>query len=128
MKMVELREADVQRTCTEFLELDGWRAIRTDPVSDHKLAKGFGELGMADHLYLRYGLPITGRNFCGHPPEIQSAAQVLWIEFKAPGKSAEPHQLDWHEAERARGALVLVIDDINFFIAWYKRSGLARRV
>ncbi|MGP0075593.1 MAG: hypothetical protein ACLPWF_27065 [Bryobacteraceae bacterium] len=127
-RSVGLTEAHVEQTVTQFLELDGWRAIRTDPVSDRARGKGFGELGMPDHLYVRYGMPITRRNFSGHPPEIQSGGQVLWVEFKRPGRKPTPHQLAWHEAERARGALVLVIDDINFFFAWYKRSGLARRV
>jgi hypothetical protein len=122
-----LLESHVQQTVTELLQLDGWRSIRTDPVSDRKRGKGFGEIGMPDHLYIRYGLPITRRNFSGRPPEIQSGGQILWIEFKRPGKSAKPHQLAWHEAEGARGALVMVVDDIDGFIAWYKASGLQRR-
>jgi len=27
-------EANLQRACTDILQLDGWRALRTDPVSD----------------------------------------------------------------------------------------------
>lgn len=79
-----LLEADIQRTCTDFLVAEGWRHLRTDPVSDsatltafrrwvmaqpalHHVStlllqglskcgrgKGFGETGMADCLYVRY--------------------------------------------------------------------------
>lgn len=123
-----LSEAHVQQTVTEFLELDGWRPIRTDPVSDRKRGKGFGEVGMPDYLYVRYANPDVEAH-CAPDETARRHADVMWIEFKAPGRTAKPHQLRWHEAERRLGALVLVIDDINFFIAWYKRSsGMARRV
>lgn len=123
-----LTEAHVQQTVTEFLVSDGWRAIRTDPVSDRKRGKGFGELGMPDYLYIRYLDPVDPGD-----PEYEEEddlpwAEVLWIEFKRPGQHPTKEQFAWHEAERARGALVLVIDDINFFVAWYKRSEMARRV
>jgi hypothetical protein len=124
-------ESDIQRTITECLQLDGWRAIRTDPVSDRARGKGFGEVGMPDHLYLRYGLPSLRRNFSGHPPEIQSSGQILWIEFKRPGQSPTPAQLGWHAVERERGALVLVVGTEptwwEDFKAWYAGSGLQRR-
>ena len=118
-------EADIERTVTEFLQLDGWRAIHTDPCSDRRRAKGFGELGMADHLYIRYKWL--------HPPlcdkeHFRPVSEVLWIEFKAPGKKPEPHQARWHDAERLRGALVMVVDDIDKFTEWYKSSGLCRRI
>lgn len=79
-----LLEADIQRTCTDFLVAEGWRHLRTDPVSEAATvnafrrwiiaspmlthvaglilqglkqcsrSKGFGETGMADDLYIRY--------------------------------------------------------------------------
>jgi hypothetical protein len=126
-----LLESHVQQTVTEFLQLDGWRAIRTDPVSDRKRGKGFGEIGMPDHLYIRYGvaavMPESGHISDTTFRMVGAACQVIWIEFKAPGKAAKPHQLTWHEAESDRGALVMVVDDIDGFIAWYKASGLQRR-
>ena len=115
-KAIGLTEAHIQQTVTEFLQFDGWRAIRTDPVSDRERGKGFGEKGMPDHLYVRYNLLGAYQR-----------AEVLWIEFKRPGEKPRPHQLDWHEAERKRGAMVLVVDDIDQFISWYKASGLERR-
>src|ERR1035438_8174822 len=50
----DVPEALIEAECTKLLEEDGWRALRTDPVSDKAKGKGFGEIGMADHLYIRY--------------------------------------------------------------------------
>jgi hypothetical protein len=120
MKTIPIPEATVQQTVCEFLQLDNWRAIRTDPVSDRKRGKGFGEIGMCDLLFLRYWASVA---------DVGSAeAQVLWIEFKRKGAQPKPHQSAWHEAERARGALVLVVDDIDSFQEWYFNSGLARKL
>lgn len=118
---VSVSEAHIQETVTHLLQLDGWRAIRTDPVSDRGRGKGFGEVGMPDYLYVRYWnlSTVSFRN---------NESDVMWIEFKRPGKSAEPHQLEWHNAERLRGALVLVVNDIDDFVRWYGESGLARKV
>jgi hypothetical protein len=114
----EPSEADIERTCTQLLELDGWRALRTDPVSRCEWGKGFGEPGMPDHLYLRY---LSG-----------SRDQVLWVEFKKRGGKVEPRQKAWHEAERARGAVVWVAGEdfpasIEGFAQAYASSGLMRR-
>jgi len=45
--LMTLSEAHFQRTCTELLERDGWRSLRTDPVSNRAHGKGFGEKGMS---------------------------------------------------------------------------------
>jgi hypothetical protein len=151
-----LTEAHVQQTVTQFLELDGWRAFKMEAFSDHSLAKrimaklnkiaalhsfmgviagvvtsccraaGVGEPGMPDYLYIRYawiGCNKSGQFEGWHRED----AQVLWIEFKKPGEKPRPDQLAWHEAERARGALVLVVNDIDAFRVWYRDSGLKRR-
>jgi hypothetical protein len=115
MKSVPISEAHIQQTVREFLELDGWRAIRTDPVSDRSRGKGFGEIGMADYLFIRY------RGQMG-------AAEAMWIEFKRKGEQPKPHQKAWLHAERLRGAIVMVVDDIDIFAAWYKTSGLCRPI
>lgn len=111
---MKVLEKHVEQAVRDFLALDGWRSFKTDPCSDRSRGKGFGEVGMPDCLFVRYGLPISG--------------QILWIEFKRPGKKPTAHQLAWHDAERARGALVLVVDDIDLFREWYAKSGLRRRV
>lgn len=133
---MKLSERDIERTISDYLALDGWRALKTDPVSRREWGKGFGERGMADVLMIRYeafrwiDLKIA-------PPligyfEQHAGAQVLWIEHKRRGKKAAQHQLDWHAAERARGALTLIAGEdfeasIEGFERWYIASGLQRR-
>ncbi len=117
MSGLKLSEADIERTSSDYLcKVEGWRKLKTDPVSRREWGKGFGEKGMADALYLRYG----------KPPE------VLWIEWKSLHGEVKPHQRDWHTAERARGALTLMagVDfpaSIDGFLNWYRQSGLMRR-
>ncbi len=123
---VTLREADIERTCTEFLQWDGWRALKTDPVSRREWGKGFGEVGMADHLYIRYGRGIGG------VPTHGGNDVVLWIEWKRKHGKAAQHQLTWHRLERLRGALTLIAGmdfeaSVEGFKAWYRSSGLQRR-
>ncbi len=103
-----------------MLELDGWRAIRTDPVSDRSRGKGFGEVGMPDYLFIRY------LDHDGPMVDQQCLAQMLWIEFKAPGKPLKPHQTAWASREGRRGALIFVVDDAVRFRETYKTSGLMR--
>ena len=125
-------EALIEAECTKLLEQDGWRALRTDPVSDRGRGKGFGELGMADHLYLRY-LGFQDSRWDGlRTAHSQSYSEVLWIEFKRPGKKPKKHQIEWHIKERARGALTLIAGEdftatVQGFREWYAGSGLKRR-
>lgn len=131
-------ERQIQEACSDFLALDGWRPLKTDPVSRREWGKGFGEKGMADMLYLRYenyGLPLaTAATEAGATPtECRSIAQVLWIEYKRRTGKVAAAQHAWHQAERARGALTLIAG-IDFaastqgFMDWYFQSGLARQV
>jgi hypothetical protein len=115
----KLTESMIQETCSEMLELDGWRRLRTDPVSDRARGKGFGEPGMADDLFIRY---------------IWAAmAEVMWIEWKSAKGITKRHQAIWHVAESARGATVVVAGEdfpksIEGFQDWYKSSGLNRKL
>ena len=126
-KSVEWPEHLIEAECTRLLEMDGWRALRTDPVSDRGRGKGFGEPGMADHLYIRYE-PVNP----GEEMDCMSAnTEILWIEFKsAKGKPAK-HQTEWHTKERARGALTWIagVDfpaSVAGFVEHYRKSGLNR--
>lgn len=125
-----LKESDIARTCSDLLIADGWRMLITDPVSDKARGKGFGELGMADRLYIRYG-QRANRGVVQGEEDV-----VMWIEWKRIVKGratkATTHQREWHRAERARGAFTLIAGedfpaDIDGFIAWYKASGLQRQ-
>ncbi len=127
---VELPEWMIEAECTKLLEADGWRSLRTDPVSDRGRGKGFGEKGMCDHLYIRYQKTIKSINgvgslsFCGE-------AQILWIEFKSASGKPKKHQIEWNDKERARGAVTWIagVDfpaSIEGFKAYYRASGLNR--
>lgn len=123
-------ESEIERDCTQILIHDGWRPLKTDPVSDRRRGKGFGELGMADYLYIRYGAPGFSDN--QQYAMAHASAQVLWCEFKREDGSAKPHQLKWHQRERQRGALTLIagVDfeaSVEGFMDFYNRSGLKRR-
>ena len=130
-----LKEADIASACSDLLALDGWRMLITDPVSNRQLGKGFGEVGMADRLYIRYDPQAAVIHTGGHIH--RALTQVMWIEFKrvqANGNTtkATPHQKAWHEAERARGALTLIAGEdfpaaIEGFAKWYAGSGLQQR-
>lgn len=111
-------ERDLERAGSQLLQLDGWRLLKTDPCSDRRRGKGFGEIGMADCLYLRYQPALL--------------ATVLWIEWKAPGSQATAAQRLWIAAERARGALVWLAGAdfpalIDGFLDHYRASGLMHR-
>ena len=114
-------EAMIQGECVKFMEEDGWRPLRTDPVSDKSRGKGFGELGMADYLFLR---PMRGLK-----PE---RSETLWVEFKSRGGQPKKHQTEWHTKERARGfrTWIASVDfpaSVEGFRSHYEKSGLMRR-
>lgn len=129
-------ERDVQNTCIEFLKLDGWRIIVTDP----QWMRGMGvtEPGIADTLAIRYGsLPrLFTWLLIVLPPKVSAVllrvfCEALWIEWKRPkGSKTQQNQHDWHAAERARGALTIKAGEdfeptIEGFADWYNKSGLA---
>lgn len=130
-KTPRVSEAQIEETCTQFLELDAWRCIKTD--LKHLRGLGVQEPGMADRLYIRYhskelGLTVPGaletRKRC--------FADVMHIEWKCKGGKAALHQKAWHHRERARGALTLIAGEdfpasIEEFQAWYRESGLMRK-
>lgn len=127
-------ESEIEAECTKLLEEDGWRALRTDPVSDRSKGKGFGEVGMADHLYMRYrcSFGVYTKRRTGPDASWLAQADILWIEFKRPGEKAKKHQQEWHTKERARGALTLIAGadfpaTVEGFRAWYAASGLRRK-
>ena len=129
--MPRLLEAELARACTELLEWDGWRALKTDPVSRREWGKGFGEKGMADYLYIRYGAAPAVDLF-KNSAVLLVGAEVMWIEWKIPTGTVAEKQHAWRERERARGALALIAG-VDFhasfegFYRWYVQSGLQRK-
>lgn len=115
---MKILEKHIAQTCSQFLELDGWRSFKMEPISRREWGKGTGEIGQADYLYLRYGKGAT----CEH----------MHIEWKKRGGKAAQHQQAWHAKERARGALTLIAGEnfpasIEGFTNWYRDSGLQRK-
>jgi hypothetical protein len=117
-KPAPVAESLIEAECCKLLAEDGWRILKTDPVSDRGRGKGFGEPGMADTLALRYGRQ-------------GAACEALWIEWKAPGGRVKKHQLAWHTKEQVRGARTVIAGQgfppsVEGFTAWYAASGLQR--
>lgn len=125
---VERSEFSIQEECVKFMQEDGWRALRTDPVSDRGKGKGFGEVGMADYLFLR---PLWVRgNRDGNSTLCDS--ECLWVEFKARKGKLSMLQNIWHRNERARGFLTWIASvdfpaSVDGFRTHYEASGLMRR-
>lgn len=92
-----LCERDITQTVREYLELRGWRPVRIN-------AGPFGKSGMPDYLFLHY-----------------SRGEHLWIEFKSAHGRLGAHQRRWIDEERARGANVEVVNDIDAFFKWYEQ-------
>jgi hypothetical protein len=96
-------------------------------VSDRGRGKGFGEVGMADHYYVRYSAPWDAEW-----PAARADSQSLWVEYKSASGKPSKTQIAWHGKERARGALTLIagVDfpaSVEGFRSWYAASGLRRR-
>ena len=141
---LKISEADLERAATDLLAYDGWRSLKTDPVSRKEWGKGFGERGMADHLYLRYrdqylqdgtrpvNWRISGSEVFIGPLFYHCLSQVMWIEWKSLEGSPSARQIFWIENERSRGALVLLAGHdfpatYDGFLEWYRASGLMLR-
>ena len=98
MTVLNLAERDITLTCRQYLEVRGWRAVRIN-------AGPFGKSGMPDFLFLNY-----------------KTSDHLWIEFKAPNGRIGPKQREWIDDEVRRGAKVLIVSDIDWFINWYETA------
>lgn len=127
---LKISEADIERTATEILQLDGWRSFKMEQNFSERKVKVTGERGMPDRLYIRYHYHqhFAVGAFAG----AGVASEVLWIEWKSATGKVSEYQKAWHEAECRRGAVVLVagVDfpaSIEGFKGWYENSGLKRR-
>jgi len=81
--------------------------------------KWIGRRGAPDRLVM---LPETWKTvqlaaYGIHPTRedqwLDRPARTIWVELKAPGKVAEPHQMREHTRMRAMGQRVVVIDSIE---------------
>lgn len=114
-----LSEKQRTRIIDDYLQIDGWRIVKTEALSLLNPIHGAGESGIPDRLYLRYGDGMLG--------------EILWIEHKKPKGRTRLKQAEWHKLERAKGAIVAValIDfepSYEGFVRWYEEMGLRRKV
>jgi hypothetical protein len=130
---MKLTEKDLSTYIFDLLSTDDWHVFRMEPVSRREWGKGTGELGQPDLLAIRYS-PGVEVDCVTNPPTrfFLPLAEVLWCEVKRAGAKAKPHQREWIELERKRGALVLLIgEDVEAttqaFFRWYRDSGLMRK-
>lgn len=94
--MAAIRERDIERHLVKRVK---------DLGGEVRKVQWIGRRGAPDRLVM---LPNPGRDRFG---DIQSP--TIWVELKAPGKKAEPHQVREHERMRAMGQRVVVIDSIE---------------
>ena len=110
----DLKEKDVAKQVTDYLEYRGWRRVRMNSGMSTNMMTGgivrFGEKGMADLLFLRYF------------PKQQPYALVLWVETKAPKGKLRPEQTLWQTGERARGGLCVTVYHFETFALWYDET------
>ena len=124
------KERDIQATCEDLLQLDGWRIFRMEQNFSERKIKTVGEAGMPDCLAIRYlyaGLFGTLQK----ETVLRSYCELMWIEWKRLKGKPSTHQKLWHAAERKRGALVWLAGEefpatVEGFWAHYSASGLLR--
>lgn len=72
--------------------------------------KWIGRTGAPDRLVM---LPVRSGNMDVKKCFERLQETTTWVELKAPGQKAKPHQLREHERMRAMGQRVVVIDSIE---------------
>ena len=117
-------EAQLSKQVKDFLEIDGWRVFRMEPLSNVIQKRYSAELGCPDLLALRYG----GKRLVSVIYHAKNEGDILWLEIKRRGKKPAKHQAEWHAKERALGAEVWVCDDFDEFRSKYCKSGLNRSI
>ena len=88
-----LRESDIEKYLVKRVK---------DLGGECRKIQWIGRSGAPDRLVM---LPLS---WCA---DIGSTTS-FWVELKAPGKKAEPHQLREHERMRKMGQRVVVIDSL----------------
>lgn len=82
--------------------------------------KWIGRRGAPDRLVMLPPPPFDGRRFVEGEDgrtvirtPLPRLLRTIWVELKAPGEKAKPHQQREHERMRAMGQRVVVIDSIE---------------
>lgn len=93
-----MRESQIEKHLVERVKALG---------GECRKVKWIGRKGAPDRLVM---LPFHAE--C-HRTGPFSACRTIWVELKAPGEKAKPHQYREHERMKAMGQLVVVIDSIE---------------
>lgn len=94
-----LRESDIEKYLVKQVKAAGGEVRKVQWI---------GRRGAPDRLVM---LPAVKTKINGIY-EMCSSPKTIWVELKAPGKKAEPHQLREHERMRKMGQRVVVIDSL----------------
>jgi hypothetical protein len=132
---MRLAEKDIVRTIVDWLQLDGWRPIKMEPISRREWGKGTGETGQPDYLFVRYWnqqRKPEPHDMIYNVAHLASGNSVFWCEFKNQKGRYSKAQIAWTAQERARGGVVLQVGmdcpgTIEGIQDWYRGSGLMRR-
>lgn len=94
-----MRERDIERYLCEKVKALG---------GEVRKVKWIGRRGAPDRLVM-----LPGVFMLKHGKDHVTAGRTIWVELKAPGKKAEPHQLREHKRMQAMGQHVEVIDSFE---------------
>lgn len=101
--MATIRERDIERHLVKRAK---------DLGGEVRKVQWIGRRGAPDRLVM---LPPRWARVSA-PAGVPTTAHrggAIWVELKAPGKKAEPHQVREHERMRAMGQRVVVLDSIE---------------
>ena len=97
-----MREATIEKYLVEQVKAVG---------GEVRKVKWIGRNGAPDRVVMLPSLtPKVAASawYCNPPMGV-----AIWVELKAPGKTAEPHQLREHKRMQAVGQTVVVIDSLE---------------
>ena len=94
-----MRERDIERYLCEKVKALGGEVRKVEWI---------GRRGAPDRLVM-----LPGVFMLKHGRDHVTAGRTIWVELKAPGKKAEPHQLREHKRMQALGQRVEVIDSFE---------------
>ena len=91
-----MRERDVEQYLVEQVKAKG---------GEVRKVKWIGRHGAPDRIVMLPPTPLGGG--------IRLPGKTLWVELKAPGEKAKPHQVREHERMRRMGQHVEVVDSFE---------------
>ena len=108
-------EEDVQRTCVEFMERNGWLPVNFNQNGLLTTPTGkkiyIGAKGRPDYLFMRPMQSHRGTDWC----------RVVWIEFKTKARDSrmKPAQRRWREYLLDMGFTHLVVRSFEELRDWH---------